>query len=99
MLDFFRENGYASFGFIGAHSVGKRRKGQTVTEEKANTQRFRIYQTIMFNFFGQETFEHARSVDQSAYLLINRLNEPIDAFKRDAERMFGELYVFLNLEE
>ena len=75
MLDFFRKNRYASFGFIVAHSVGKRRKGQIITEEKANTQRLSgCLNASSFNFFGQETFEHARSVGQSAYLLINRLN-------------------------
>jgi preprotein translocase subunit SecA len=51
----------------------------------------------MFNFFGQETFEHSQNVRRSAYLLINRQNQPIDDFKNRAEEMFQKMY--LNLEE
>ena len=96
MLQIFSVNPKASFGFIGSASVNKIRKGKIVPEGKSNTQRFRIYQTLMFNFFGSETFEHSQSVELSAYLLINRLNDPIDVFKTKAEQMFKELY--LNLE-
>jgi len=52
---------------------------------------------LMFNFFGQETFEHSQNVSKSAYLLINRRNQPIDGFKEKAEEMFRQL--FLNPEE
>jgi hypothetical protein len=96
MLQIFSVNPKASFGFIGSASVNKIRKGKIVPEGKGNTQRFRIYQTLMFNFFGSETFEHSQSVELSAYLLINRLNDPIGVFKTKAEQMFKELY--LNLE-
>lgn len=51
----------------------------------------------MFNFFGQETFEHSQNVGRSAYFLINRQNLLIDGFKERAEEMFRQLY--LNLEE
>src|SRR6185437_4490791 len=97
MLEFFALNPRASFGFIGAASVNKTRKGKIVSEGKENTQRFRVYQTLMFNFFGQETFEHSQNVRRSAYLLINRQNQPIDGFKARAEEMFRQMY--LNLEE
>ena len=79
MLAVYQRDSLASFGFIGSH--------------KANTQRFRIYQTLMFNFFGTETFEHAQSVKHSAYLLINRSHHPVDQFKSQAEAMFASLYV------
>jgi len=97
MLATFKVNPLASFGFIGAHSVNKKRKGEIVPEGKENTQRFRVYQTLMFNFFGQQTFEHSQNLARSAYLLINRQNQPIDDFKKRAEEMFRRLY--LNLEE
>jgi hypothetical protein len=97
MLEIFAFNPRASFGFIGVNSVNKTRKGKIVHEGKENTQRFRVYQTLMFNFFGQETFEHSQNEERSAYLLINRQNQSVDDFKARAEEMFRKLY--LDLEE
>ena len=51
----------------------------------------------MYNFFGQDTFEHSENIELSAYLLINRQNDPIGVFKERAEEMFKQLY--LSLEE
>jgi hypothetical protein len=93
MLAVYQRDPLASFGFIGSHSVNKENKGQTIEEQKTNTQRFRIYQTLMFNFFGTGTFEHAQSVKHSAYLLINRNHHPVDQFKLQAETMFANLYI------
>lgn len=93
MLAFYQKDRLASFGFIGSHSINKQHKGNLREEDKNNTQRFRIYQTLMFNFFGTETFEHARSLQHSAYLLINRQHDLNGQFKKDAEEMFATLYV------
>jgi hypothetical protein len=97
MLGIYTANPSASFGFIGAFSLNKERKGKVVQEGKSNTQRFRVYQTLIYNFFGQDTFEHSENVEHSAYLLINRQNDPIGVFKERAEEMFKQLY--LSLEE
>jgi len=99
MLTIFADNPQASFGFVGSHSVNKKKNGAVVPEGKENTQRFRVYQTLMFNFFGTETFEHSQSVEHSAYLLINRAKQPIEAFKVGAEKMFREQYIELDGEE
>jgi hypothetical protein len=93
MLHLYQTDPMALFGFVGSHSTNKMHNGKSVEEQKANNQRFRIYQTLMFNFFGTTTFEHARSVKHSAYLLINRNHHPIDQFKQTAEEMFAALYV------
>src|ERR1700722_7660785 len=95
MLAIYSANTGASFGLIGAYSVNKERIGKIVHEGKRNTQGFRIYQTLMYNFFGQDTFEHSENVEHSAYLLINRQNDPIADFKERAEEMFKQLYLSL----
>ena len=99
MLDIYTVNPNASFGFIGVNSLNKERKGKKIEEGKRNTQRFRIYQTLMYNFFGQETFEHSENVEDSAYLLINRRNDPIADFKAGVEEMFKQLYLSLDERE
>jgi hypothetical protein len=96
MLAIFAANPQASFGFVGSHSVNKIKKGTVILEGKENTQRFRVYQTLMFNFFGTETFEHSQSIEHSAYLLINRANHPVEAFRASAEKMFREQYIELD---
>ena len=93
MLDFYDRDRRASFGFIGSNSCNKCRRGSLVVEAKDNTQRFRIYQTVMFNFFGRETFEHARNIRHSTYLMINRQNIDTENFRTRAEEMFRELYI------
>ena len=93
MLRLYDVDPNASFGFIGSNSVNKKRKGRVVEEDKMNTQRFRIYQMVIFNFFGPKTFEHARSVKHSAYLLINRHQQPIEQFKQQVEKMFATIYI------
>jgi len=96
MIDFYKLNPLASFGFIGSHSVNKIKKGKKKIEDKSNTQRFRIYQMLMFNFFGKKTFAHSRSKKHSAYLMINRKNGSIKEFKKNSEKMFSVLYSALD---
>lgn len=96
MLQFYEENNWASFGFFGASSINKKRKGVPMPEGISNTQRFRIYKIVMYNLFGKNTFAHAYNKKYSAYLMINRKNRIIKLFKREAEIMFSKLYVELN---
>lgn len=95
MISFYNANNLASFGFIGANSVNKKRKSTIITEGKSNTQRFRIYKLLMFNYFGKETFAHAINKKYSAYLMINRGNGKIRAFRRQAQALFSTLYINL----
>lgn len=96
MLEFYKENPSASFGFIGASSINKIKKGKLTDNKTANTQRYRIYKTLMFNFFGKKTFAHSTDKKYSAYLMINRRNKGIWKFKKDAQDAFSKLYVDLN---
>ena|SRR5690349_3135458 len=88
MLEFINFDGKASFGFVAAYSASKKGKQET----KANNQRYRIYKSVMVNFFGVKYFAHARSARQGAYLLINRKQRPIRIFKAHAEKMFHAIY-------
>lgn len=96
MLDFYKQNKNASFGFIGANSNKKSTKKGTIIEPKSNTQRYRIYKTLMFNFFGKKTFAHSLNKKYSAYLMINRNNKKIRIFKREAQIIFSKAYLNLN---
>ena len=96
MLDFYKNYPEASFGFIGAYSSNKKTNGVRVTESKSNTQRYRIYKTLMYNFFGKESFAHSTNRKYSGYLIINREKGSIRVFKKNAEKLFSKLYVELN---
>ncbi len=66
-MDYFlAKNPYASFGFIGANSIG---------EQKSNTKRFMIYQRIIKNVISPITFSHYLSEEKSAYLIFNKLGD------------------------
>lgn len=94
MLHFYHLNPLASFGFIGSHSTNKKGKA----ESKSNTQRFKIYKTVMSNFFGKQIFAHSMNKKYSAYLLINKKNGPVRKFKSEAESMFSKIYADLNID-
>ncbi|MGN6266433.1 MAG: hypothetical protein ACTHM5_12200 [Ginsengibacter sp.] len=96
MLHFYKNDPLASFGFIGSDSSNKKKKNKTIKESPSNTQRFRIYSTLMSGFFGKQTFSHAKSKKYSAYLMINRKCKGIRQFKRKAELMFEDVYVNIN---
>ncbi len=84
MLDIYKDCANASFGFMGSPSHNKKRKKKKISEGFVNTQRFRIYQGAMTNFFGTGTFTHSRNVQHSSYLMINKCKKPISKFIRDA---------------
>ena len=95
MLHFYANNNNASFGFIGANSINKKKKGIKISEGTSNTQRFRIYKLLMYNFFGKSTFAHAFNKKYSAYLMINRNCSSIRSFRKQAEALFSKLYIDL----
>ncbi len=63
MLYVIERNPLASCGFIGTPKPG---------EEKATTQRYRIYTRMMNDFFPQSEWHHEDFGGESAYLLFNR---------------------------
>jgi hypothetical protein len=83
-------NPHASIGLIGAEKYDKNRPEKN--EDKDNTQRFRIYQTLTNNVVGLGQFEHHYDNKTSAYLLVNRKNKNIPAIVKSAKKMFRELY-------
>jgi hypothetical protein len=92
MLKIYEEDSTASFGFIGSPTKDKKRGKRVYDEGLVNTQRFRIYYHIMVNYFGLRTFMHTMNRTKSAYLMINRCNEPIEKFKEQAELAFANHY-------
>jgi hypothetical protein len=71
----------ASFGFIGANSIG---------ESELETKRFRVYSRYMQTYFNSEEFEHHYNLMKSAYLIIckqqlkdnpNLINDIVEGFK------------------
>ncbi len=89
MLEFYQKDPFASFGFLGSHSINKKKK---IIESKSNTQRYRIYKKVMLNFFGTKSFAHSRNQNHSVYLMINKKNKNIRQFKKQAERSFSAIY-------
>lgn len=88
MLEHLHQDPNASFGFVATSSVNKKGK----EEKRAYNQRFRVYRSVMINFFGSSTFHHSQNKAYSSYLLINRNQKPIIRFKRQAEKMFTLIY-------
>ena len=85
MLYAIRRDPLASVGFIGTAKPG---------EEKARTQRYRIYTRMMNDFFPQAEWHHEDFGGESAYLLLNRralAREP--DLLRHAAAMFDTLYL------
>ena len=62
MWQFYKENPYRSFGFIGMNSEG---------EEQERTKRFRIYSKVMARKFSPHEFKHLIYPRKSAYLMLN----------------------------
>lgn len=84
LMEIFRKDPRASFGFIGANRIG---------ENEANTKRYNVYKKIVTTYMGAETFYHHYNVDKSAYILINKdkLKE-IPTLIQDIEQFFIDIY-------
>lgn len=63
LMDIYREDSGASFGFIGANLIG---------ESEANTKRYRVYKKIVTTYFTDIYFHHHYNVEKSAYILVNK---------------------------
>ena len=85
MLYVIERDPLASCGFIGTPKP---------TEDKATTQRYRIYVQMMRNFFSATRFEHREFPAESAFLLLNRAALARDPdLLRHAAAMFDALYL------
>ncbi|MEN0003622.1 MAG: hypothetical protein AAF798_05750 [Bacteroidota bacterium] len=86
LLNFYEENPYASFGFMGAILEG---------EALENTKRFRVYRRYIESIVSPVHFDHKVYLEKSCYLLINRLTASnIPDIVERIEKMFDEIYQF-----
>lgn len=66
MLEYFRKDDCASFGFVAANDINHSNK--IIHPNK----RFRFYRRMMLSIFGTETFAQGYDIRNSIYLLINK---------------------------
>lgn len=66
MLDYFKNDRCASFGFVAANDLNSSKNNTTPNK------RFRFYRRMMLSIFGSETFAQGYDIKNSIYLLINR---------------------------
>lgn len=66
MLDHFRKDKFASFGFVAASDLN------CPENSTSPNKRFRFYRRMMLSIFGSETFVQGYDLKKSVYLLINR---------------------------
>ncbi len=66
MLEYFRQDDCASFGFVAANDINHSNK--IIHPNK----RFRFYRRMMLSIFGTETFAQGYDIKNSIYLLINK---------------------------
>lgn len=84
LMEIFRKDPCASFGFIGANRIG---------ETEANTKRYKVYKKIVTTYMGAETFHHHYNVDKSAYILINKNKlKEIPTLIQEIEQFFIDIY-------
>ena len=66
MLEYFKKDGCASFGFVAANDINQS------NETPHPNKRFRFYRRMMLSIFGTETFAQGYDIKNSIYLLINK---------------------------
>lgn len=88
MIDIYKGNPKASFGFIGANCEN---------EDTANTKRYRVYNKLVATRVSNEIFKHVEDKRTSAYMLVNRkeLEEYPDLIEK-IEKSFMELYDYFD---
>jgi hypothetical protein len=89
-LEILNSNENASFAFLGAFKFGEE------DESTVNTQRYRIYKSIVTNQFGTETFTHTINEVINCYLLVNNKNSDPENLSKEIVLMFSR--VFKNLD-
>jgi hypothetical protein len=78
----------ASFGLIGSRMLDE--KNQKIEDPNRNI-RYRIYQKVIEDLFGHQTFEHYAYPKISGYLLVNK-HRKVGSTKAGIENMFIENY-------
>ncbi|WP_153796219.1 hypothetical protein [Foetidibacter luteolus] len=87
MLWLLERNPTASFAYIGANTIAS-----NFVEDKALTQRYRIYEYVMDIYLSPYEFKRYFSEKNSAVLLVNLENEDIEERATCIIDMFVELY-------
>lgn len=91
MLEYYRKNRLASFGFVAAPDLEGDVKGRKMQE---GSRRFRFYQRMMINLFGPETFCQIADTTSTIYLLVNKVQLSTGAVTiRDIERRINQTYM------
>lgn len=95
MLDYFRKDGFSSFGFVAAPDL-------TRPTKNGPNKRFRFYRKMMLNVFGGQTFIQAYDEASSVYVLINRKSHDngdftIQSLEHEISRLYeGEYSLVAN---
>lgn len=93
MLEYYRKNRLASFGFVAAPDLDKDLKGKRVDKE-SGSRRFKFYRRMMINLFGPETFYQVSDTTNTIYLLVNMTQLSNKAVTlKDIERKLNKFYL------
>jgi len=87
-MDVYKKNPLASFGFVGSHTIDKKR---SFIESTTETKRFRVYKTAVLSYFGEETFSHFYNPEHSTYLAISNKNKSVFKIKDEADKILEDL--------
>lgn len=98
MIDVFKQNTNASFGFQGARTFSLKTKEYT-EHSQTNTKRFNIYRKIVANALSEDYFEHYSYEKESIYLLLNKSNKCTTSYRKQIESTFRYLYPSLNIPD
>lgn len=92
MLEYYRKNPLASFGFVAARDLEKDVKGKNI-DTNLGSRRFKFYQRMMINLFGPETFCQASDTTNTIYLMINMKQLFTGAITiKDIESLLNQTY-------
>lgn len=89
MLSIYKDDPYASFGFIGVNGLGE--------PSTYCTKRYRVYSLIMATYFSDEYFLHKENKEKSAYIMINRKEMQSNPnLVTDIENFFYSLFTYFD---
>lgn len=92
MLEYYRKNPLASFGFVAAHDLEEDIRGKNINIG-AGSRRFRFYQRMMVNLFGPVTFCQTADTTNTIYLMINMKQLSTGAVSiKDIENKLNQTY-------
>lgn len=88
VLDVFKKDSCASFGFIGSNTITK-----DYVEPKENTKRYRVYKRLVLTYFSDEYFKHIVDTQHSSYMLLKRTElKKNPNLEKDIVKLFASLY-------